>query len=48
MTFAARVLDDVGMSDEEFRTFQERQPEGQRWELVGGLPVMTPPPKIAH
>ena len=48
MTVAARTLDEAGMSAQEFRTFQERQPDGQRWELVAGVPVMMTPPKVNH
>lgn len=36
------------MSDRDFRAFQDRQPDGQRWELVEGTPVMMAPPKIMH
>lgn len=48
MTAAVRRVDDFGMSAREFRTFQERQPDGQRWELVDGVPLMMAPPKVTH
>lgn len=38
----------VPMSSRDFRVFQDHQPDGQRWELVEGTPVMMTPPKIAH
>jgi Uma2 family endonuclease len=41
-TFAGR------MSGPEFRTFQERRPDHERWELVAGVPMMMTPPTIAH
>ncbi len=36
------------MSPAEFRAFQEKRPEPERWELIGGQPVMMVPPTIAH
>jgi hypothetical protein len=36
------------MSGAEFRSFQERRPDRERWELVAGVPVMIIPPTIAH
>ncbi len=36
------------MSSHDFRVFQDHQPDGQRWELVEGTPVMMTPPKITH
>ena len=41
-TFAGR------MSASEFRSFQERRPDRERWELVAGVPMMMTPPTIAH
>src|SRR5450432_3377164 len=41
-TFAGR------MSGPEFRSFQERRPDRERWELVAGVPMMMTPPTIAH
>jgi Uma2 family endonuclease len=41
-TFAGR------MSGSEFRSFQERRPDRERWELVAGVPMMMTPPTIAH
>jgi Uma2 family endonuclease len=41
-TFAGR------MSGPEFRSFQERRPDRERWELVAGVPMMVTPPTIAH
>jgi Uma2 family endonuclease len=37
-----------GMSDAEFRAFQARRPDHERWELVGGVAMMMTPPTIAH
>jgi Uma2 family endonuclease len=36
------------MSGERFRLFQEGRPDHERWELVGGVPMMMTPPTIAH
>jgi Uma2 family endonuclease len=41
-TFAGR------MSGSEFRAFQERRPDRERWELVAGVPMMMTPPTITH
>jgi Uma2 family endonuclease len=41
-TFAGR------MSGSEFRSFQERREDRERWELVAGVPMMIIPPTIAH
>jgi Uma2 family endonuclease len=36
------------MSVAEFRAFQDRRPEHERWELISGVPMMMTPPTIAH
>src|SRR5580692_7792068 len=36
------------MSAGEFRAFQARRPDHERWELVGGVAMMMTPPTIAH
>jgi Uma2 family endonuclease len=36
------------MSGAEFRVFQARRPDHERWELLGGVAVMMTPPTIAH
>lgn len=36
------------MSGAEFRSFQERRPNHERWELIAGVPMMMTPPTIAH
>ncbi|WP_257166367.1 Uma2 family endonuclease [Bradyrhizobium sp. SRS-191] len=36
------------MSASEFRSFQARRPDHERWELVGGVAMMMTPPTIAH
>lgn len=36
------------MSASEFRAFQDRRPEHERWELISGVPMMMTPPTIAH
>jgi Uma2 family endonuclease len=41
-TFAGR------MSGAEFRSFQERRPDHERWELLAGVPMMMTPPTLAH
>jgi len=41
-TFAGR------MSGPEFRSFQKRRPDRERWELVAGVPMMMTPPTITH
>lgn len=37
-----------GMSGPEFRAFQDRRPDYERWELLRGFPMMMTPPTIAH
>jgi Uma2 family endonuclease len=36
------------MSGTAFRAFQARRPDHERWELIGGVPMMMTPPTIAH
>jgi len=36
------------MSAAEFRSFQERRPNRERWELIAGIPIMMVPPTIVH
>jgi Uma2 family endonuclease len=36
------------MSVDAFRTFQVGRPDGERWELIDGRPIMMPPPTILH
>ncbi|CCD94914.1 conserved hypothetical protein [Bradyrhizobium sp. ORS 375] len=36
------------MSALEFRSFQARRPDHERWELIGGVAMMMTPPTIAH
>ncbi|MGY3450000.1 Uma2 family endonuclease [Bradyrhizobium sp. USDA 4353] len=36
------------MSASEFRSFQARRRDHERWELVGGVAMMMTPPTIAH
>lgn len=36
------------MSAEEFRDFQARRPDHERWELLAGVPVMMTPAKLIH
>jgi Uma2 family endonuclease len=36
------------MSGAEFRSFQEKRPDRERWELIAGIPVMMVPPTVAH
>lgn len=48
MSQAARRAEASDLSLREFRAFQQGQPDGQRWELVGGTPVMMAPPKVVH
>src|SRR5258707_969444 len=36
------------MSGAEFRAFQARRPDHERWELLGGMAMMMTPPTIAH
>lgn len=46
MSLARR--DGVGMSIEAFRAFQRQRPDGERWELIEGWPVMMAPPNLMH
>lgn len=36
------------MSGAEFRAFQDKRPEYERWELAAGVPMMMTPPTITH
>jgi Uma2 family endonuclease len=36
------------MSGAEFRAFQARRPDHERWELLAGVPMMMAPSTIAH
>jgi len=36
------------MSGAEFRAFQARRPDHERWELIAGVPSMVTPPTIGH
>jgi Uma2 family endonuclease len=36
------------MSVSEFRAFQDRRPDHERWELISGIAMMMTPPTIAH
>ncbi|MBB5046825.1 Uma2 family endonuclease [Rhodopseudomonas rhenobacensis] len=36
------------MSVAEFRAFQDRRPDHERWELISGVPMMMTPATIAH
>ena len=33
---------------EPFLDFYESRPDGERWELIDGTPIMMPPPRIGH
>jgi Uma2 family endonuclease len=48
MPVSATTLSRRRMSSQEFRAFQLGRPDHERWELIGGLPVMMVPPTIAH
>jgi Uma2 family endonuclease len=36
------------MSGAEFRAFQDKRPDHERWELLGGVPMMMTPPTLSH
>jgi Uma2 family endonuclease len=36
------------MSGAEFRAFQEKRSDRERWELIAGIPIMMVPPTVAH
>jgi len=36
------------MSGGDFRAFQATRPDHERWELIGGIPVMMTPPTLVH
>ena len=40
--------DFVEMQISDFLAFLESRPDKEHWELVGGMPLMMTPPKIAH
>lgn len=33
---------------EQFQAFYEDRPKSEKWELIAGVPVMMPPPRIVH
>jgi Putative restriction endonuclease len=37
-----------GMSGSEYRAFQATRPDNERWELVGGVPMMIARPTLTH
>ena len=38
----------VDMQVSDFLAFLKNRPDGERWELVGGVPIIMAPPRIAH
>ncbi len=36
------------LSLEQFSAFRDTRPDEERWELIDGVPMMMPPPTIAH
>jgi Uma2 family endonuclease len=36
------------MSSAEFRAFQDKRPDHERWELLGGVAMMMTPPTLSH
>jgi Uma2 family endonuclease len=48
MQFAVQGRRSDRMSGAEFRAFQARRPDHERWEFVGGVAMMMSPPTIAH
>ena len=36
------------MSGGEFRLFQDGRPDRERWELIGGVPIMMAPATVVH
>lgn len=44
------VIDDRAgrMSGAEFRAFQDKRPDHERWELLGGVAMMMTPPTLVH
>jgi Uma2 family endonuclease len=46
MTEAAEIL--RPMNFEEFMEFVDERPDGERWELVNGVPVMQASPMLPH
>jgi Uma2 family endonuclease len=36
------------MSGRDFRAFQDKRPDHERWELVAGVPMMMTPPTLTH
>jgi Uma2 family endonuclease len=33
---------------EEFHAFRDERPKEEKWELIDGVPIMTPPPTLVH
>ncbi len=45
---SATVVEAGLMSIDDFMAFYDRQPDGQKWELIEGVPVMSPSPADWH
>lgn len=43
---ASRLLPKLSL--EHFNAFRDSRPSEERWELIDGVPMMMPPPTIAH
>ena len=48
MSAHARLAPDEQMTMEEFLAFTDSRPDGERWELIEGAAVMSPPPVDNH
>ena len=46
MSLAIARSSPVRMSGTEFRSFQTKRPDHERWELIEGVPVMMTPPFV--
>jgi len=43
---AVLFLDQGPMREEEFFAFLETRPDGEKWELIDGVPILNPTPAI--
>lgn len=48
MTAHSKLAPEHQMTIEEFLAFTDQRPEGEKWELIEGMPVMSPSPTDVH
>lgn len=48
MNIQTRHIRPAGLTIEEFLAFTRKRPDGERWELIEGQPVLNPSPVTLH